>query len=60
MLDCALCNYYSIEKGKKVCEFADYLFAKNPADMKSYPCKDLSYDSYLSKNDKKEEIDIVA
>lgn len=60
MLNCALCDYYSVKKGKKVCEFADYLFAKNPADMETYPCKDLSYNFYLSKKEKKEEIDVVA
>ena len=60
MLNCTICDYYSNDKGKKVCEFADYLFLKNPADMDSYPCKDISYDSYLSKSENKEDVSIVA
>ncbi len=58
MLNCTICNYYSIEKDNKVCKFADYLFLKDPADMDIYPCKDISYDSYLLKS-KSEEIVII-
>ncbi|MDF2984800.1 MAG: hypothetical protein K0R50_310 [Eubacterium sp.] len=60
MLNCSYCDYYSAEKGKKVCQFADHLFIKNPADLKNYPCEDMSYDEYLSKQDKKNVIEIVA
>jgi len=59
MLNCNSCDYFSMEKGKKLCEFSDHLFIKNPLDMDKYPCQDLTYDSYLLKI-KNEDIDIVA
>lgn len=60
MLNCNSCDYFSMAKGKKLCEFADHLFLRNPVDMDIYPCQDISYDSYLSKNEKNEDINIVA
>lgn len=60
MLECNLCNYYSVRKGKKACEFSDHIFVKNPADMDRYPCEDITYDAYLSKNEKKKNISSVA
>jgi len=60
MLNCNSCDYLSIGKGKKICEFADHLFLKNPLDMDKYPCQDISYNSYLMKNEKNQEISIVA
>ncbi|HEX2926189.1 MAG TPA: hypothetical protein VHP38_08020 [Ruminiclostridium sp.] len=60
MLNCSFCDYYSQEKGKKVCLFSDHLFIKNPLDMKNYPCQDMSYQDYLSKQEKKDDIEIVA
>lgn len=60
MLNCSLCDYYSQEKGKKVCLFSDHLFVKSPSDMKHYPCEDMSYQDYLSKQEKKDNIEIVA
>lgn len=60
MLECSLCDYYFQEKGKKICLFADHLFVKSPSDMKHYPCRDMSYQDYLSKQQKKENIETVA
>jgi hypothetical protein len=60
MLNCNSCDYLSNEKGKKICEFSDHLFTKNPLDMDKYPCQDISYDSYLLKNEGKDDINIVA
>jgi hypothetical protein len=60
MLNCNSCDYFSMQKGKKLCEFSDHLFIKNPLDMDKYPCQDLNYDSYLLRIEKKEDIDIVA
>lgn len=61
MLNCTLCDYYSINGGKKVCEFAGHLFIKNPADMEVYPCQDISYDSYMMRKENNEiETVIVA
>lgn len=59
MLNCNLCDYYSQEKGKKVCRFAEHLFVKNPSDMNRYPCQDMSYQDYLLKQTK-EDVEIVA
>lgn len=60
MLNCNSCDYYSMVNGKKICDFTDHLFLKNPIDMDKYPCRDTSYNSYLLKNEKKEDISIVA
>lgn len=60
MLNCNFCDYLSTEKGKKICEFADHLFLKNPVDLDKYPCQDLSYDSYLLRIEKNEDVGIVA
>lgn len=50
MLECSLCDYYSVSKGKKTCEFTRHVFIKNPVNMDKYPCKDMSYESFLLKN----------
>ncbi len=60
MLNCSYCDYYSQEKGKKVCTFTEYLFIKNPSDMKYYPCEELSYQDYLSKSETKNDMEVVA
>ncbi|WP_133051117.1 hypothetical protein [Ruminiclostridium hungatei] len=60
MLDCGYCDYYSQEKGKKVCTFTGHLFLKNPSDMESYPCRNLSYQEYLINQQTKEQSEIVA
>lgn len=61
MLDCSYCDYYSVSKGKKVCEFSGHLFTKNPLEMDIYPCGDKSYDSYLlEQEEKKDHLNIVA
>jgi hypothetical protein len=60
MLECHLCDYYSVKKGKKACEFSDHIFVKNPIDMDKYPCEDMTYDSFLLKNENEKDISIVA
>jgi hypothetical protein len=60
MLECGYCNYYSNINGKKSCEFSGHLFVKSPENMDKYPCKDISYDSYLRRKEKLKDISIVA
>lgn len=61
MLNCSYCDYYSYQKGKKVCEFSDHLFVKNPTDMDKYPCEGLTFHSYLEKQRESiADVEIVA
>lgn len=60
MLNCGYCDYYLTENGKKICEFSNHLFLKNPLDMDKYPCLDISYDSYLSCKENKDNMEVVA
>ncbi len=60
MLDCSYCDYFTQEKGKKECTFTGHLFLKNPLDMESYPCRNLSYQEYLLNQNTREQSEIVA